>query len=197
MKTPRLPLALTLATVVSAALLAGACSEGRADSERDEQRSVRGDVSGWLLRVGHDDDDVRTRLATADDPRYRDECGSCHLAFPPGLLSHADTARLFDTLADHFGDNASLDPQLTADLRAFALANAGRDDRATTSRSDPPRITATPWFVREHDEVPQRLVGGNPEVGSFTNCPACHTRAAEGSFREREINIAGHGRWDD
>ena len=189
---------LALSTLLSSALLVAACSEGRADDDRDEHRGSSS-ITGWLQRVAHDDDDddVRTRLVTAADPRYVEECGACHLAFPPGALSRADTARLFGDLADHFGDNASLDPQLTADLRGFALANAGWNDRATTSRSDPPRITTTPWFVREHDEVPARLVEGNPEVGSFSNCTACHTRAEAGSYREREIRIAGYGRWDD
>ncbi|MDX1594824.1 MAG: cytochrome C [Gammaproteobacteria bacterium] len=189
---------LTLAALLSSALLLSACSEGRADDDRDDQRAASG-FTGWLQRVAHDDDDAdtRTRLQTAADPRYTEECGACHLAFPPGLLSRADTARLFDGLDDHFGDNASLGPRLTADLRTFALANAGWNDRATTARSDPPRITTTPWFVREHDEVPARLVTGNPEVGTFVNCTACHTRAEAGSFREGEIDIAGHGRWDD
>ncbi len=190
---------LALATLLTSALFVAACSEGHADDDRDDHRSTSS-LSGWLQRVAHDDDDdddVRTRLLTAADPRYTDECGACHLAFPPGLLSRADTARLFDGLSDHFGDNASLDPQLTAELRSFALANAGWNDRATTSRSEPPRITTTPWFVREHDEVPARLVAGNPEVGSFSNCTACHTRAQAGSYREREIDIAGYGRWDD
>jgi hypothetical protein len=34
-------------------------------------------------------------------------------------------------------------------------------------------------------------------VKSFANCNACHTRAAEGSFRERDIRIPGAGKWDD
>lgn len=189
---------LTLAALLASTLLLSACSEGRADDVREAHRAASG-FSGWLQRVAHDrdDDDARTRLVTAADPRYAEECGACHLAYPPGLLSRADTARLFDGLADHFGDNASLDPKLTSELRAFALANAGWNASATAARGDAPRITTTPWFVREHDELPARLVSGNPEVGSFGNCPACHTRAAEGSFRERDIRIAGYGRWDD
>ena len=189
------PSTLTVSALLASTLLLGACSEGLADGDR--HRTARGDASGWLARGGDDDDDARTRLVTAADPRYAEECGACHLAYPPGLLSRADTAQLFDGLADHFGDNASLDPQLSAELRAFALANAGWNDAATAARGDAPRITTTPWFMREHDELPARLVTANPEVGSFGNCAACHTRAADGSFRERDIRIAGHGRWDD
>ena len=189
------PSTLTLAALLASATVLAACSDGLADSDR--HRADRSESRGWLARLGDHDDDVRTRLVTAADPRYADECGACHFAYPPGLLSRADTARLFDGLADHFGDNASLDPRLTAEVRAFALANAGWNDAATAARGDAPRITTTPWFVREHDELPPRLVTANPEVGSFGNCPACHTRAADGSFREREIRIAGHGRWDD
>jgi hypothetical protein len=62
---------------------------------------------------------------------------------------------------------------------------------------DPPRITQTRYFLRKHDEVPMRLVSGNPEIGSFSNCQACHVGAAKGSFDEDDVRIPGVGRWED
>lgn len=187
---------LTLSALLATTLLVGGCSQGWADGKERDDDHRSDSRGGWFQGRGRDDDDARTRLVTAENPRYRDECGSCHLAYPPGMLSRADWNRVFDGLADHFGDNASLDPALARELREFVLANAGWNDRATAA-SGTPRITLTPWFQREHDELPARLVAGNPEVGSFANCTACHTQAATGSFREREITIAGYGRWDD
>jgi hypothetical protein len=62
---------------------------------------------------------------------------------------------------------------------------------------DPPRITQTRYFLRKHDEVPMRLVSGNPKIGSFSNCQACHVGAARGDFDEDDVRIPGVGRWED
>ena len=50
--------------------------------------------------------------------------------------------------------------------------------------------------VREHREIPKKLIL-QPEVKSFANCNACHTKAESGSYREREIRIPNYGRWED
>ena len=59
------------------------------------------------------------------------------------------------------------------------------------------RITETSYFKKEHDEIPPKMVKDNPEVGSFSRCDACHTRAADASFDEDEVRIPGYGRWED
>jgi hypothetical protein len=41
------------------------------------------------------------------------------------------------------------------------------------------------------------LVEDNPQVGSFSNCTACHERAEAGSYDEDEVRIAGYGHWED
>ncbi|WP_372737254.1 hypothetical protein [Neptunomonas sp.] len=51
--------------------------------------------------------------------------------------------------------------------------------------------------MRKHDEIPDRLVEGNPDVGSFSNCNVCHEGAAKGDFDEDRAIIPGYGRWDD
>jgi hypothetical protein len=61
----------------------------------------------------------------------------------------------------------------------------------------PIRITELPYFTRKHREVPERMVSGNPDVGSFTQCDACHKDAAKGKFDEDTVVIPGFGRWDD
>ncbi len=174
-------------------------------------------ASGLALSDSHrgrDDDHDRRGTAPLSGPagtawaqtqdRYRSECGGCHLAYPPGLLPAAAWGRVLDTLPDHFGDDASLDPALTAELRAFLTAHAG--DRGPMARpaavpvaagEGPPRITQTRRFLREHDEIPARPVAGNPKVGSFSNCQACHRGAEQGRFDEDDVSIPGAGHWED
>ena len=40
---------------------------------------------------------------------YTQECGSCHLAFPPSLLPKASWQRVMSGLDKHYGSDASLD----------------------------------------------------------------------------------------
>ena len=137
-----------------------------------------------------------TTHARADDPRaspvpplpeHTQECASCHLAFPPGLLPAASWRRIMDNLPRHYGTDASLDPALTRKLAAWLEANAGTGKRA---REQPPedRITRAAWFVREHDEVPA-ATWKLPAVKSPANCSACHTQAEQGDFSERHIRL--------
>jgi len=145
-------------------------------------------------------------VAPVADARYAKECGSCHFAYPPGLLPARSWQKLMGNLADHFGDNAELLPEDAAAITGYLVKNAA--DRSTYRRSariadslyageTPIRITRTPYIAGKHDEIPVRLVTGNPKVRSLSNCTACHTRAEAGSFREGEISIPGYGRWED
>jgi hypothetical protein len=151
-----------------------------------------------------DEDDMSRGVIVATDKQYMDECGACHFAYPPGLLPSRSWDKLLSSLNDHFGENAELDAKTVASLNAYLTNNAADKVRNRLSRriadsvahTTPLRITDTPYFKREHREVPQRLVKDNPQVQSFSKCQVCHTRAAEGSFSEREINIPGHGKWD-
>ncbi|MDX2477487.1 MAG: cytochrome C, partial [Gammaproteobacteria bacterium] len=64
------------------------------------------------------------------------------------------------------------------------------------TRTPPLRITETPYFVHEHREIPKRIIE-LPEVGSLSQCNACHRYAEQGSFSEDDIWIKGIGHWDD
>ncbi|MGQ9659046.1 MAG: cytochrome C [Thermochromatium sp.] len=149
-------------------------------------------------------------IAPATQPAYLQECGSCHLAYPPGVLPAASWNRILapESLADHYGDDASLPEALVTELRTYLIAHAA--DRSTRVRerafavpgavqSDTglPRITETPYFIRKHHRIPARLVTNNPEVGSFSQCHRCHIGADAGVFDESQIDIPGFGPWKD
>ncbi|HEY0634362.1 MAG TPA: diheme cytochrome c [Gammaproteobacteria bacterium] len=138
--------------------------------------------------------------------RYAGECGTCHIAYPAKFLPARSWQRLMDNLANHFGDNAELGEADRQQITGYLLAGAGdksSEKRATKftgsipADTTPLRITELPYFKREHREIPRRYIRDNAQVGSLSNCAACHTRAEQGSFREREIAIPGMGRWED
>lgn len=137
-------------------------------------------------------------------PAFQDECGSCHVAFPPQLMMADDWRRVMRSLDKHYGGDASLDEKTRQILEDFHVRNAGKASKIGAGRTaqagEPPRLTQTDWFLREHREV-QRADWTHAKVKTPANCAACHTKAAEGSYREREIVMpvgknAGR-RWED
>ncbi|MCW8963029.1 MAG: diheme cytochrome c [Gammaproteobacteria bacterium] len=162
-----------------------------------------------------DDDDDRwermmrrsTGVAVKSSPTYKEECGSCHMAYPPGLLPSSSWRRIMGGLADHFGDNAELDEQMTQQISNFLISNAADKSRYRRSRQmtaaihpstglAPMRISENPYFKHEHDEISVRVIKQSGAT-SLSHCNACHQRAEQGSFNEHEIWIKGLGRWDD
>ena len=124
----------------------------------------------------------------ADTPvSYAAECGSCHLAYPPALLSAGDWRRVMAGLDDHFGSDAAVDAQKRQEITTFLERHAGNAGKLG-SAGDPPRISATARFIRKHREVPARL-WHDPRVKSAANCEACHRGAADGNYSEHDIAI--------
>jgi hypothetical protein len=171
-------------------------------------------LSGMLALsnvVPADDDSYSRRGKRADvapvrNALYAKECGSCHFAYPPGLLPARSWQKLMGNLADHFSDNAELPQEDAVAIADYLVKNAA--DRSNyrrsvkiadslTARQTPLRITQVPYIAGKHREIPARLVTGNPKVKSLSQCAACHTKAEAGSFSERDINIPGYGRWED
>ena len=145
--------------------------------------------------VAHAD---RMPALTDAPPSFKAECGSCHVAFPPALLVADDWRRVMASLDKHYGDNASLDDRTRQTLTDFLVRNAGGSGRSRISAAagDPPRLTRTAWFERKHDEVPA-AVWKDKRIGSAANCASCHSRAEQGSYREREIVLPGGQRWEN
>lgn len=122
-------------------------------------------------------------------PKYQQECAACHIAYPAGMLPAASWKNLMGGLTKHFGTDASLDEASLREISTWLQTNAGTYKRVSEV---PPqdRITKSAWFIRKHNdhEVPAD-VWKRASVGSASNCAACHTQAAKGSFSEREIRI--------
>ncbi|MDO8419979.1 MAG: diheme cytochrome c [Rubrivivax sp.] len=135
------------------------------------------------------DDDPRSPPAPLW-PRYQQECAACHVAYPPGLLPAASWQRLMSNLPRHFGTDASLDAATAKELGGWLNQHAGTARKVQRDPTPPPedRITRAAWFANEHRKVPAPT-WKLPAVKSAANCAACHIRADEGDFSERNIRI--------
>lgn len=130
---------------------------------------------------------ARVPLLPPPLPAYKQECAACHVAYPPGMLPAASWQRLISNLGRHYGTDASLDPATVRELSAWLTANAGTYKRVAEAPPED-RITRSAWFIRKHDEVPAgawKLAA----VKSAANCNACHARADQGDFSERNVRI--------
>jgi len=122
------------------------------------------------------------------------ECSACHIVFPPQMLPARSWKALLGKLGSHFGEDATVaDPDrhaivdyLTAHAADGSATNGGgKYLRGIAANTTPLRITATPYWLRRHDEVsPARFK--SPQVKSAANCAACHKGAAQGFFSEAE-----------
>lgn len=122
------------------------------------------------------------------NPAYRQECGSCHVAYPPQLLPAASWRALMNGLDRHFGSDASLDPASHAEILRYLEANAGRR-HARAAGKPQLRISETRWFVHEHAEELPRDIWKHPAVKSAANCAACHTAADSGDYSGRSLRL--------
>jgi Dihaem cytochrome c len=141
-------------------------------------------LAGAGLPAQADDRPARVPL----NPAYQQECGACHIAYPPGLLPAPSWQRLMANLPSHFGTDASLDPQTLKALSTWLAANAAQGRRASATPPPEDRITRSSWFLREHDEIAP-ATWRRASIKSASNCAACHTRADQGDFDEHAVRI--------
>jgi nitrate/TMAO reductase-like tetraheme cytochrome c subunit len=173
----------TLVLAVSGAVVV------RADNDEHEVDGHRDSNPGQALPTAVVKKDVNPTVAA--------ECGSCHMVYPAHYLPTRSWQKLMSGLEDHFGLDASLDQASTKAILEWLTSHSA--DHSTEKRArqinksigvgeTPMRISETPWFKHEHDEI-AKSIWSRKSIGSVANCVACHPRAEAGSFSEREIKI--------
>jgi hypothetical protein len=121
----------------------------------------------------------------------KSECASCHMVYPAGLLVAKDWQRILSKLDKHYGTDASVSQQELALIAPYFVNNASTWPERHVSTTDLPRLTTTPWFVRKHNELPNKVFT-HAAIKSAANCAACHTQAEKGGFSERQIVVPGY-----
>ena len=119
--------------------------------------------------------------------KYRTECASCHLAYPPALLPLASWRRLLGNLGNHYGVDASLEPAEVLEISKWLEPLSGTYKKVREEPADD-RITKAAWFVREHRKIDAE-VWLRPGVKSAANCAACHTTAEQGNYSDKFVRI--------
>ena len=124
---------------------------------------------------------------TPPSPLYTQECTSCHMAFPPGMLPASSWQRVMANLPKHYGVDASIEAAQLRQLTPWLVSHAGTVRRIS---ENPPqdRISQSPWFVRKHHEV-SADTWKRDSIKSAANCVACHRGAEQGDFEEHRVRI--------
>ncbi|VAW22082.1 Ni,Fe-hydrogenase I cytochrome b subunit [hydrothermal vent metagenome] len=115
---------------------------------------------------------AQSTKTTSPAAQTANECSACHFPYPAGLLPAASWKKIMGDLQNHFGEDASLDEKVRANIQSYLVANAGRGN--VDANNPPLRITELTWFKQVHSEgevlgLKQRL-----NVNSFVDCGACH-----------------------
>lgn len=121
------------------------------------------------------------------------ECAACHMLYPAALLPARSWKAMTGNLADHFGDNATLDAATARTIEDYLTANAadagGRQSkllRRLDPAVTPARITDLPWWRRKHEKkdrvAPATLARKGAKFKG--DCKACHKQAEQGRFEE-------------
>lgn len=120
-------------------------------------------------------------------PLYKQECGACHMAYPPGMLPAASWGRIMRGLEHHYGIDAALEPAQVQQVSAWLQELAGTHKRVREQPAQD-RITQSAWFVRKHREV-SAAVWKRASIKSAAQCSACHSQAEQGDFDEDAVRI--------
>lgn len=156
--------------------------------------AVAAGVSGGL--VASDGGHVET-LPPADNAKWRNDCASCHMLYPPALLPERSWRKMMSGLNQHFGENAKLDLAAQKEITEFLAAHAA--DRSTNRRARkiaksvpagevPLRVSETAYFIHKHNEL-RTDIWQRKAIGSTANCTACHAEAEKGNFDEHKVRI--------
>lgn len=136
--------------------------------------------------------DHHNRFAMVSQPKWQTECGSCHMAYPPQLLTAENWRQMMKGLDRQFGANATLDAKENAEILAFLESHAARDQKYSAKTL---RITDTAWFQHKHREVSDSA-WSHRSVKRRANCTACHVTAERGDWSEHSIRMPDGRRWD-
>jgi cytochrome b len=156
-------------------------------------------AAGFIHQVGQENHAGELPASAAGDPTaaklWKEECGSCHFPYPPGLLP-ASAWRAMLSAEDHFGEALGLAEPTRLMLESHAVRNSADAMKswlemrfARTQWRPPHRIIDTPFWMDRHRRID---FDHRDKAGALTarhDCLACHGDAASGIFSPRSIHL--------
>jgi Dihaem cytochrome c len=137
------------------------------------------------------------------------ECTDCHIAYQPQMLPQRSWRKLMAGLADHFGEELSLDEETRQEVLRYLLDNSAdrsgqkkkhgkgaKFSRGLGSDDAPLRITDTPRWKKKHHELPES-VWADERLEFKGQCNVCHTEAERGLYDDDDgLRVpAANGTW--
>ncbi|RJP88649.1 MAG: cytochrome C [Desulfobacteraceae bacterium] len=145
---------------------------------------------------GETEDDDGDYLVAVNNPTYIENCGPCHLAYPPDLLPSESWNKILNEIDNHFGETIIIDPDSKKVISEYLKMSAADVSSSEVSikimkgiKGQPPnRITEIPYIIKKHHEVSLTVIK-RPAIGSLSNCAACHKGAGKGNFDDDGVVI--------
>jgi cytochrome c553 len=107
---------------------------------------------------------------------YAQECGRCHVAYPPQLLTVNGWRDQISGLNDHYGVDARIAVPASRTILSYLVNNAAWQDEFAPANSAA-RLTATQWFLKTHASNPVK-------DKNLTDCSRCHAEASQGKYNK-------------
>ena len=143
-------------------------------------------------------------IKPVDNTIYEKECGSCHFAYPAGLLPSNSWNKKMSNLDKHFGDDATVDEKTFQTLSSYLNENSAEKSMnykrsrkivENLNGNIPDSISKMPYMKRKHEDIKEHLITQKEVKGMF-NCTACHQNAKKGIFSDDDVNIPNYGKWE-
>lgn len=128
---------------------------------------------------------------------FNNECGSCHITYPPFLLPKESWTLMMGDLENHFGDDASIDAVTNLSILAFLRQNSAQNSthqaalkilKSLKDINSTLAITKTLFWKHKHKEIEDRVFASK-EIKSRANCKACHKDIERGLIENDLIQI--------
>ncbi len=132
-----------------------------------------------------------------DNQRWREECGSCHLAFHPSLLPARSWKAMMQEQASHFEEDLFLEQEVVKEIETFLMKNSAEQElteaawkinRSIAKTLVLSRITETPYWIKKHQKI-SKPVWEHRKVNGKVNCAACHLDAKAGTFEDAAMHL--------
>lgn len=135
-------------------------------------------------------------VSPVNNQTFKQECGTCHFAYQPGLLPVGSWEKIINNLPSHFGEEVSLDGKSKNIISEYLQANSAERSSAKRARKilkslggrTPLRITETPYILEKHHEIDSNIFSSQ-SIGSESNCIACHLKAEQGNYDDDFVKI--------
>ena len=136
-------------------------------------------------------------LLLPDNQLWREECGSCHLAFHPSLLPARSWKTIMQQQASHFEEDLFLEQEAVKEIESFLVENAAEQElteaawkinRSIAKTLVLTRITKAPYWIKKHRKISE-AAWEHPKVNGNINCAACHLDAKAGTFEDAAMHL--------